>query len=342
MQLLSEPELDSDLLMRVGVDFAQRGLYPQAARAFARCVQDDPARFEAHYNLALAELAQDQLPDALKTIDQSPHATEQESTERLYLRGKVESEMGKRQAAEQDLSTALDKAPGNENYALDLGMLYLRTHEYPQSERIFARGLEQNARSAYLLLGLALAQFLGGRTTESEASSRRLLALAPDFSTARLLLGFTLYFDGKFEEARRVSQEGIRRPEASPYLYYLDAVASVKQHDTNRARVLTDLAAAERRLPSCAPCYVASGKVREEQNDQPGALLDFQTAVRLAPGLSEGWYHLAAVYDRTGKKDEAAEARRHFQQMKLSEDEREKELMQGVLMQSLGAVDGSH
>jgi tetratricopeptide (TPR) repeat protein len=336
-QLLAQPQLESGVLLRVGIAFAQHSLYSEASQAFARCVRDDPTIFEAHYNLALAQLAQDRPLDAFRTIDQAPHTSPRDSTARLYLRGKIEFELGRNQAAEQDLSAAFDQEPGEENYALDLGLFYLRDHSYPQAERVFTRSSDLSPRSTYLLLGLALAQFLGGRTSQSVESSRRLLALAPDFSIARLLLGFTLYFNGDFDAARQAARDGIALPNPDPYLYYLDAAASLKQHDD--ARALSDLAAAERGLPSCALCYVASGKAREHQDDLPGALSDFQTAVRLAPRLSEGWYHLAAIFDRMGKKDQAEEARRHFQQMKVSEDEREKDLMRGVFLQSLGAQD---
>jgi hypothetical protein len=60
-------------------------------------------------------------------------------------------------------------------------------------------------------------------------------------------------------------------------------------------------------------------------------------AVQLGPGLSEGWYHLASVYDRLGKKVEAARAREHFHQMKQKEDEGEKEIMRTVVLQSFDA-----
>jgi tetratricopeptide (TPR) repeat protein len=264
------------------------------------------------------------------------HASEEDATARLYLRGKIEAALGDGPQAEQDLSAAFAKQPGQENCALDLGLLYLRAHAYAKSESVFARGLELNPRSSYLLLGLALAQFLGGRTSQSVEAARRLVAAEPDFSPARLLLGFTLYFDGD-SDAARVAVDGLALPDPNPYLYYLDAVILLKQHSGEYARVLSDLGAAEKSMPACALCYVASGKAREEQNDLPGALADFQTAVHFTPRLTEGWYHLAAVSDRIGNKAQATEARQHFQQMKASEDEREKEMMRDVLLLNLGA-----
>jgi tetratricopeptide (TPR) repeat protein len=336
-KLLQEPHLDSGVLLRTGIAFAQSDLFPEAVRAFTRCVRDYPAVFEGHYDLALAELASGHLTQAFAAIEQAPHQSEQESTARIYLRGKIEAGMGRLQLAQQDLSAAFEKDPGRENFALDLGLVYLQTHAYPQSERVFARSSALNPHSDYLLLGLALTQFLEGRTSQSMESSKRLLATSPEFSPARLLLGFTLYFEGKFGEAREVAAAGLKLPAPDPYLYYLEAATLLKQHGREQAQILDDLSVAERRIPNCALCYVASGKVHEELSELQMALADLEKAVRLAPDLSEGWYHLAAVYTRLGEAAEAAKAREHFQAMKANAEEREKQMMQGVLLESLGA-----
>ena len=73
----------------------------------------------------------------------------------------------------------------------------------------------------------------------------------------------------------------------------------------------------------------------------PAALSDLQKAIHLAPDLSEAWYHLASVYGRLGNTAEAAKAREHFQAMKVNADEREKEMMRGVVLHSLGGQGGS-
>jgi len=336
-KLLARPQLDAAALLRVGIHFAQKGLYAQAASAFGRCARDYPSIFEGHYNLALAELAQKHYAEALATIAQAPQASEREAAASLYLRGKVEADQGHTSEAEQDLSSAFEREPGQENYALDLGTVYLRTHAYPQAEIVYTRASGLNPSSPYLLLGLALAQFLSGRTAESVQTSRRLLTLEPEFSTARLLLGFALYIDGDLVGARQATSEGLKLPNPNPYLYYLEASVLLKQHTGDYARILDDLSVAEGDIPACSLCYVASGKAREQEGDLTRALSDFEMAVRLGPSLPEGWYHLASAYDRLGKKAEATRAREHFHQMKQNEDESEKEIMRGVVLQSIGA-----
>lgn len=338
-KLLDEPHPGSDALMRTGISFAQKGMFPVAVRAFTRCVHDYPALFEAHYNLALAELAQEHYPQALAAIDHAQPQSEEESTARVYLRGKIEAGMGRTEVAQKDLAAAFAKDPGQENYALDLGLLDLETHAYPEAERVFAQGSNLNPRSNYLLLGLALSQFMGGHASQSLEASRRVLAADPQFSPARLLLGFSLYFDGKFAEAREIAGEGLKFPDPDPYLYYLEAATLMKQHGQEHGQILGDLTAAEKSIPDCALCYVASGKVHEEQNELPVALSDLQKAIRLAPDLSEGWYHLASVYERLGNTTEAARARERFQAIKVNADEREKEMMRGIVLHSLGGQE---
>ena len=336
-KLLEDPQLDSGMLLRTGIAFAQSAMYAEAVRAFSRCARDFPGLFEAHYNLALAELARDHLAEAYAAIDRAPHKSEQESIARTYLRGKIEAGMGRLKQAQEDLAAAFEKDPGRENFGLDLGLVCLQAHAYRQSEKVFAQSSALNPHSNYLQLGLALAQFLGGRTSQSLEASKQLVGASPEFSPARLLLGFALYFDGDFPGALEVARAGLKLPEPDPYLYYLEAATLFKQHGAEQAQILNDLNVAERKIPDCALCYVASGKVHEHQNELQPALADLEKAVGLAPDLSEGWYHLAAVYARLGKAEEAGKAREHFAAMKANADEREKQMMRGVLLKSLGA-----
>ena len=64
-QILKRPHVNADLLLKVGAGLAQRELYAEASQVFARCVGENPGIFEAHYDLALAEFAQQKLPEAL-------------------------------------------------------------------------------------------------------------------------------------------------------------------------------------------------------------------------------------------------------------------------------------
>src|SRR5439155_3444242 len=253
-QLLEQAKVDPDLLLKAGVSLAQREWYSEAKQVFTRCVKDYPDLFEGHYNLALADLAMQKNSEALTVLERSPQGTKSQKLARLYLRGKILGALGQPRQAEQDLSAAFSGAPQQENYALDLGLFYLRQRAYPQATEAFARGKEFHPRSIFLLLGLSLAQFLSGHSTESVDLCRKLLKLEPTFSPARLLLGFALYQNGNFEEAEKVAEAGLSAGNPHPYLHYLHAVALLKLQSNQHDRMLRELALADRAIPDCTLC----------------------------------------------------------------------------------------
>jgi tetratricopeptide (TPR) repeat protein len=87
-ELLQRRRVEPAILLKVGVQLAERELYPEAGEVFARCVREDPTLFEAHYNLALAEFAQQRLLQALAALSDVPHRSAEEDLALSYLRGR--------------------------------------------------------------------------------------------------------------------------------------------------------------------------------------------------------------------------------------------------------------
>ena len=213
-KFLAEPNVSADTLLRTGVNLAQHELFPEATDVFARCVKDHPALFEGYYNLALAELALRKYPVALATIQNAPPASRPEEVARTYLRGKIELALGQNAQAEQDLAAAFAAAPQEENYALDLGLAYIRARKYQPAVEVFEKAGSFQKDSPFLLLGLSLAQFLGGQNAESIETCHTVLSLHPDFSPVRVLLAFALTMQGNVDEAAQVAAQGLHDPAA--------------------------------------------------------------------------------------------------------------------------------
>lgn len=340
-QLLERPQLDADLLLRVGIELAQRELYAGAARAFARCAQEHPQVFEAHYNLGLAEFAEQDFTSALAALDAAPHGSQPQQLARLYLRGKIENALGKPDDAERDLAAAFSGDPRQENYALDLGLFYLRRRAYPRAAEVFEGGASFHPRSPYLALGLALAQFLGGHEPESIETSKKLLQVAPDFSAARLLMAFALYMGGKLDEAEKIAAQGLAARQPPAYLYYLHATLALKRQSKDYDRILDELALAHRGIPACSLCSLAESKAHQAEGDRDKAIADLETAVRFDPAFADAWYRLAPLYQRAGRAADAAHARAEFQRLKANQENRETEMLRGVFLETLGSEPGS-
>lgn len=339
-KLLDRPQLDPDILLEVGVALAQSELYAEASEAFSRCARDHPEVFEAHYDLALAQFAQRKLPEASAALEASPRGSRAEEIARLYLRGKIEDDLGKTAEAQRDLEAAFAGAPDEENYALDLGVFYVRRRDYRRAAQVFGRGAAASPQSPFLLLGLSLSQLLSGRQVESVEASKKALKLEPDFTPAQLLMVFALYLDGKLEEAETVAAQELALPQPSPYLYYLHAALLLKRQSRDYQRILQELDSAKRGIPSCSLCYLAESKAHEAAGDAQAAIADLETAVRVDPGFSDAWYRLTMLYQRVGRREDAARAREEFQQIKTSKQDQEVEMLRDVFLGTLGDSKG--
>ena len=340
-EILKQPHPTADVLLRVGIQFAERERYGEASEAFQRCIQEHPEVFEAYYNLALTDIAQQKWEDALKTLEQAPQKSRSQILACLYLRGKVEHSRGKINDAERDLSRAFAGAPQNAAYAMDLGLFYIQQREYSQAAKVFQRAAELNSRSAFLLLGLSLSQFLAGKNEQSLETLRNLLSIRPGFAPARVFMTFVLSSEGKLADAEKIARQGLNASDASPFLYYLDASVLVKLQSREYKRIFKDLNVARQKIPSCSLCYLTESKAYEAQGNFDAAIADLETATRLDPSLPEAWYRLAALYRRTGRGVDASRAQDRFQGLKADKEGREVQMLRENFLQSLDAAQAA-
>jgi tetratricopeptide (TPR) repeat protein len=321
--------------MQAGMFLAQKELYSPAAEVFKRCAHDYPELFESHYNLALARYALKQFPEAFLAIERAPAGSAPQEVARHYLRGKIEGALQRNAEATEDLEMAFRSNPQQENYALDLGLLYLQRQQYPKAAKVFDGGTRLNPQSVYLWFGLALTLFLEGRTEQCLSTGEHLLALRPDFTPASLLLAFVLTINGKLAEAEKMAAQGLNSPHPHPFLYYLHASILLRLHSKDDAQILRELTTAERAVPSCSLCALAKGKLEEARSDFPAAITDMERATREDPAFPDPWYHLATLYARSGRRQEAELARRRFSSLKAESESRETQAFRKVLLESL-------
>lgn len=335
-ELLRQAHLESDVLLQIGISLAQQDYYAEAVKVFDRCSKDYPRLFEAHYNLALAELALGRFSEALSAIEQASSAGRRQEVARLYLRGKIEESMGRDEKAEQDLSAAFADAPQEENYALDLGLFYLRQRRYQKSMEVFKKATFYHSNSSFLWLGLALAQYLGGHAGDSSETCRIVLQLEPDFSPARVLLAFALYMDGKLAEAEKIASTGVNGADVFPYLYYVHAVTLLRLQSKDYPRILSELRAAAQSIPGCSLCCLAESKVHQAMGQLGAGVADLEKAIAMDPTFAEAWYRLASLLDQQGRHEDAQRARTRFEELKEQKSKRETEMIRKGFLEALG------
>ena len=336
---LRRPHLDSDFLLQLGIQFAEHELYEDAARAFDRCIEEHPTIFEAYYNLALADIAQEKWDAAIAAIERAPQQSRAQVLASLYLRGKVEQSRGQSDDAERDLSETFAGDPENPAYGMDLGLLYLRKRAYPRAAAVFEQAAKHNSGSPFLILGLSLSQFLAGQSEQSIEVLRNLLSAQPAFSPAQLLLAFVLSVQGKLEDAEKVARQGLSSPHPSPYLEYLHASILVRLQSREYERIFAELDIAQRQISSCALCYFAESKAHQAQGNFGAAIADLEMALNVDSGFREAWSRLAPLYYRVGRTQDALRAQERFQQLESDREERERQMLSNSVLNSLNTGD---
>jgi tetratricopeptide (TPR) repeat protein len=335
-QILARPRVDLEVLLETGAKLAGREWFAPSRAVFTRAVNDYPRSFEARYNLALADFALQRLSEAQDVLNGAQRLTREQQLAREYLRGRIYDALGQNLLAERCLDTAFRGAPNQENYALDLGLFYLRKKAYVKAMATLEAATRHHPDSIYMALGLGLAQIFGDDPARAIATCRRILSQEPDFELARLMLAAAYYLNGENENCLKEAAAVISRPGAPPYLYYLNAASMLKMNSKDYATILRDLNVANKGIPGCAFCYFAQSKVHQEMGDEAAAIADLEILVgQLDPGFSQGWYRLSGLYHHVGRHADAAKALDRFRALKTAETDRETEYLRKLFLQAL-------
>ena len=337
-QMLARPHIDLEVLLETGATLADRDLFEMARAVFARGVSDYPQSFEARYNLALANFALGRFSEAQTTLESNGVLSEEQQLSREYLRGKVYDALGQTDLAERSFLAAFHGAPQQENYALDLGLYYLRRHLYAKALGTLRAAEKYHEDSIYFELGLGLAQVLGDDRSRAIATCRRILAKKPDFGSARLLLAAAFYLNGENQNCASETAAALRRPGGLPHLYYLHAASLLKLNSKEYAVMVHDLDEAKRGIPGCAFCYFAQSKVHQKMGDEGAAIADLEQLVtRVDAEFSQAWYRLANLYQHAGRSGDAAKALARFRSIKTEQTDLETEYLRNEFLSALGA-----
>jgi tetratricopeptide (TPR) repeat protein len=338
-ELLRRPHVELEVLLACGAKLAEGEHFEPARAVFARAVQIYQRSFEAHYNLALADIALRRFDEARAAVEAPVEASRDQQLAREYLRGKIHEAAGEPALAERCYTAAFSAAPEEENYALDLGMFYLRQRNQAKAREILAAGVKYHADSVYLLLGVALAEYLDNDPPSAAATCSKILAIEPQFGPAQLLLAVAHYTNGENEKCVKESAAVIGRPGAPPFLYYLHAASLMKLGSKDYGAMLADLETVTRSMKDCGFCYVALSKLHQEMGNERAAIADLETLVgRVDPGFPNGWYRLANLYQHAGRTADADRALERFESLKTKQTRSEEEYLGKFLLPELNAV----
>jgi tetratricopeptide (TPR) repeat protein len=228
--------------------------------------------------------------------------------------------------AERSMAAAFH-ARAEENYALDLGLLYLRTDSYPAAVEVLEKGLQANPGSGLLGIELGLAYALAGRYADAiRACQKPAAGDDGNPALARLIEAFSQCSMGEYRACESAASAGLALPHPRPYLHYLRASALLRSDSRDYDAMLHDLDIAVSAIPGCGPCLLARSSVSEKLGKLEAAVADLQTALASDPGFAQAWYRLAALERRAGHADEASRALARYRELRDTGAEQEREM----------------
>jgi len=323
-------------LLAAGFLLAQQDRMSEASAVFERCSQQFPSSFEAKYNLALARIALTQYQRALDTLNSISPATVDEKAAVQYLTGKIFLNTNHLKEAQEKLASAYAQRPKEENYALDLALLYIRSAAYVQAIRVLEPSLVVHPASEDLALELALSQVLAGNYSGGIAICRKLQKQDPPLGIPRLIAAFAYCEQKSFHSCEAEASAGLASPYPNPYLYYLRARAGWDSGSTERGRLLEDVSTAIRQMPTCRACLLLRSRMFEASGDNSSAITDIKRAVKGDPQDAGDWYRLSVLYRKEGRSEEASAALRHYRSMHESGSNQEVESFRNQFLETMG------
>jgi tetratricopeptide (TPR) repeat protein len=306
-RLLSADE-SADTLLAAGVLLAQHEKLPDAAAIFERCSLRYPASFEAKYNLALARIGLAEYPRALQTLNSISPRTTDERAAVEYLTGKTFLATNHLREAQKSLAAAYAHSPKEENYALDLALLYIRSAAYVPAIEILQPSLAAHPNSEDSALELALADVLAGRYSDGIHICHKLQQQDPTLSVPRLIAAFSYCTQKDYKACETESSAGIAAAHPHPYLYYLRARALWESGTASHTQMLDDVTKAIQQMPGCSVCLLLRSSIFEASHDNRAAIADLKEAVQKDAQPASTWYRLSMLYRKAGMPAEASAA----------------------------------
>jgi predicted Zn-dependent protease len=323
-------------LLAAGFLLAQQERMSEAVAVFERCSQQFPSSFEAKYNLALARIALTQYQSAFDTLNSLSPATADEKAAVQYLTGKIFLNTNHLKEAQEKLASAYAQRPKEENYALDLALLYIRSAAYVKAIRVLEPSLALHPASEDLALELALSQVLAGNYSDGIAICRKLQEQDTTLGVLRLIAAFAYCEQKSFHSCEAEASAGLASPHPHPYLYYLRARAGWDSGSTEHGRLLADVSTAIRQMPACRACLLLRSRMFEASGDNGSAITDIKRAVEGDTQDAADWYRLSVLYRKEGRSDEASAALRHYRSMHDNGSNQEVESFRRQFLDAMG------
>jgi Flp pilus assembly protein TadD len=239
------------------------------------------------------EAAKAVLSEARKEAPKDPQAA--------YYLGVALHSLGDTEGAEKEYAAALELDPKLTEASINLSQLELESKKLTEALATVEAGLKHAPKQPDLLLNRALILEASGKQAEALSAYGEAAAARPDDAELNLAYADLLRQAGRNEEALKVLK---RVQTDDPTLL----AATARQFGLNKAfsECIASLDKAIK-VKSTPDLLVRRGVCRHEMKDDPGAVADYEAALKADPNFAPAHYYLGMHLRGTDKKKAIAE-----------------------------------
>jgi predicted Zn-dependent protease len=319
-----EPELEEAIAAHPNQAEANRRLgqfyvaHDQPSRAIPllrRAVQIDGTDYAASRDLAIAFMQGGQFDEARKLL--TALAERHNEAEVHQLLARADEGSGIFPQAAQEYRTANKEQPSEESL-FGVGYELVLSGSVADALTVFEAGERNYPRSILLKVGAGTAQFLLSHPADAVRSFLEVTDLDPaDPRPYAFLAAASGISRDEAERVRNSFKRYLNRaPDSAAANYFYALVLSRDNADTDASREETLLKRAIQLDPGMAKAHLLLADIYGRRNDYADAVPEYESAVRLAPALSEAHYRLAIALKRAGRAQKSEQEMQLFRQAK--------------------------
>jgi tetratricopeptide (TPR) repeat protein len=297
---------DSQLHALLARFLAEKKLVVLALAESLRAQQAGSADADAKVQLAALENTVGAYQDAIRNALAIENRNEISSTVRASaagIAGLSYESAGQRDEAIAHMQQAIQLDPSRENSYLALADLFEQAQKYSDAVNVLEQGRKNVPASAAFLLPLGADLIRIEKYQQGIDVLRELLRQAPDQDQAYLSIADASRKMGNAAQELTALRELVRHKPDYPMIHVLLARAMLNASPVDYAKVLDELAMAEKAAPSDPDVFYLRGKVYAATNRNQEAVSALEHSINLRPLDPSPYYQLARLYQKLGKSD---------------------------------------
>jgi len=280
---VKEPELKG-LAHELGVTYYKKSDYLKAVASFKKALEEDPGDNEAVQLMGLS----------------------------YYLAGRPADAIGPLEKVQTWYPSA------NVDAAYILGICYLRTKDYPNARKAFAKMFAVPADSAASYLFTARMLLRQDFSPIAEEYAKKAVELDPKLPRVHMLLGEVYLYKSRIPEAIEQLQKELELNPGEAGVYYKLADAYSRSQKYEEAEKLL-----QRSIwldaTSTGP-YILMGKVLQKKGETALAVRALQRAIAMDPNNPMPHHLLGQTYREMGRTEEAERELKLSEQLQIHQD----------------------